>query len=119
MKAYLAKRLGLALVAVIGSSMLIFFIMRAIPGDPVTALLAQAELGLTPREIQAMREQFGLHLPIYQQYLKWVWDVVRLDPGISLVRHTPVTSDFGRAFPVTAELTLLSLIFIIVLSLVL
>jgi peptide/nickel transport system permease protein len=99
--------------------MLIFFIMRVIPGDPVSALMAQAELGLTPQEIQDMREQFGLHLPIYQQYLKWVWDVIKLDPGISLVRQTPVTADFGRAFPVTAELTVLSLIFIIVLSLVL
>jgi peptide/nickel transport system permease protein len=119
MKAYLFKRLGLALVAIIGSSMLIFFIMRVIAGDPVSALMAQAELGLTPQEIQDMREQFGLHLPIYQQYLKWVWDVIKLDPGISLVRQTPVTADFGRAFPVTAELTVLSLIFIIVLSLVL
>lgn len=111
--------MGLGLVAVIGSSMLIFFIMRVIPGDPVSALLAQAELGLTLEERQAMREQFGLHLPIYQQYLKWVWDVVTLDPGISLVRQTSIASDFGRAFPVTAELTLLSLLFVIVFSLVL
>jgi peptide/nickel transport system permease protein len=119
MQRYLIKRLGLGLVAVIGSSMLIFFIMRVIPGDPVSALLAQAELGLTLEERQAMREQFGLHLPIYQQYLKWVWDVVTLDPGISLVRQTSIASDFGRAFPVTAELTLLSLLFVIVFSLVL
>ena len=119
MQRYLIKRLGLALVAVIGSSMLIFFIMRVIPGDPVSALLAQAELGLTLEEREAMREQFGLHLPIYQQYLKWAWDVVTLDPGISLVRQTSVLSDFGRAFPVTAELTLLSLAFVIVLSLLL
>jgi peptide/nickel transport system permease protein len=119
MQRYLIKRLGLGLVAVIGSSMLIFFIMRVIPGDPVSALLAQAELGLTLEERQAMREQFGLHLPIYQQYLKWVWDMVTLDPGISLVRQTSIASDFGRAFPVTAELTLLSLLFVIGLSLVL
>jgi peptide/nickel transport system permease protein len=119
MKTYLVKRLGLAVMAVVGSSILIFFIMRVIPGDPVSALLAQAELGLTLEEIQAMREQFGLHLPIHEQYLKWVWDVARLDPGISLVRQTPVISDFGRAFPVTAELTVLSLTFIIVFSIVL
>ncbi|HEU0022399.1 MAG TPA: ABC transporter permease [Dehalococcoidia bacterium] len=119
MHRYLIKRLGLALVAVIGSSMLIFFIMRVIPGDPVSALLAQAELGLTLEERQVMREQFGLHLPIYQQYLKWVWDVVSLDPGISLVRQTSIASDFGRAFPVTAELTLISLVFVIGFSLVL
>ena len=115
----MVKRLGLAVMAVVGSSILIFFIMRVIPGDPVSALLAQAELGLTLEEIQAMREQFGLHLPIHEQYLKWVWDVARLDPGISLVRQTPVISDFGRAFPVTAELTVLSLTFIIVFSIVL
>ena len=119
MKSYLIKRLGLAFVVVVGSSMLIFFIMRVIPGDPVSALLAQAELGLTLEERQAMREQFGLHLPIYQQYLKWVWDVVTLNPGISLVRQTSVSSAFGRAFPVTAELTVLSLIFVIVFSVVL
>jgi peptide/nickel transport system permease protein len=119
MQRYLIKRLGLALVAVIGSSMLIFFIMRVIPGDPVSALLAQAELGLTLEEREAMREQFGLNLPIYQQYLKWVWDVVTLDPGISLVRQTSIASDFGRAFPVTAELTLISLVLVIVFSLLL
>ncbi len=119
MKTYLIKRFGLALLAVVGSSILIFFIMRIIPGDPVTALLAQAELGLTTQEIESMREQFGLHLPIYQQYLKWVGGVLTLDPGISLIRQTSVTSDFGRAFPVTAELTVISLIFVIVFSLVL
>ena len=119
MKAYLAKRVGLALIAIIGSSILIFFIMRVIPGDPITALLAQAELGLTNEERDAMRAQFGLDLPIYQQYLKWVWDVLRLDPGISLVRQNPVLENFGRAFPVTAELTIISLIFVIVFSLLL
>ena len=109
----------MAFIAIIGSSILIFFIMRVIPGDPVSALLAQAELGLTNEERQAMRAQFGLDLPIYQQYLKWIWDVVRLDPGISLVRQNPVLENFGRAFPVTAELTLISLIFVIVFSLLL
>ena len=109
----------MALIAIIGSSILIFFIMRVIPGDPVSALLAQAELGLTNEERQAMRAQFGLDLPIYQQYLKWVWDVVRLDPGISLVRQNPVLENFGRAFPVTAELTIISLIFVVVFSLLL
>ena len=119
MKTYLTKRVGLALVAIVGSSILIFFIMRVIPGDPVSALLAQAELGLTNEERDAMRAQFGLDLPIYQQYLKWVWDVLRLDPGISLVRQNPVLENFGRAFPVTAELTILSLIFVMVFSLLL
>lgn len=119
MKAYLAKRVGLALIAIVGSSILIFFIMRVIPGDPITALLAQAELGLTNEERDAMRAQFGLDLPIYQQYLKWVWDVLRLDPGISLVRQNPVLENFGRAFPVTAELTIISLVFVIVFSLLL
>jgi len=119
MKTYLAKRIGLALIAVVGSSILIFFIMRVIPGDPITALLAQAELGLTNEERDAMRAQFGLDLPIYQQYLKWVWDVLRLDPGISLVRQNPVLENFGRAFPVTAELTIISLIFVVVFSLLL
>ena len=109
----------MAFIAIIGSSILIFFIMRVIPGDPVSALLAQAELGLTNEERQAMRAQFGLDLPIYQQYLKWIWDVVRLDPGISLVRQNPVLENFGRAFPVTAELTLIILIFVIVFSLLL
>ena len=66
-----------------------------------------------------MRAQFGLDLPIYQQYLKWVWDVLRLDPGISLVRQNSVLENFGRAFPVTAELTIISLIFVIVFSLLL
>lgn len=119
MKGYLLRRLGLVLVTLIGSSMLIFFILRVIPGDPVSALLAQAELGLTQEEIQAMREQFGLHLPVYQQYFKWVGDIVRLDPGISFIRQTPVMNDFGRAFPITAELTIISLLFVIVFSLIL
>lgn len=119
MKTYIFKRLGLALIAVIGSSILIFFIMRVIPGDPVSALLAQAELGLTNEERHAMRAQFGLDLPIYQQYFKWIWDVIRLDPGISLVRQNPVLENFGRAFPVTAELTIISLIFVVVFSLLL
>ncbi|MFQ5874029.1 MAG: ABC transporter permease [Dehalococcoidia bacterium] len=118
MRAYLVRRLGLAVVTVVGASILIFAIMRVIPGDPVTAILARAELGLTPAEIAKMREQFGLHLPLYQQYIQWVVGVVRLDPGTSIVRQIPVMTEFGRALPVTAELTVLSLGFVVFISII-
>ena len=119
MKEYVIRRLALALLTVIGASMLIFGIMRALPGSPVTAILARAELGLTPQEIEYMYEQFGLNLPIHEQYIKWVWGILTLNPGISTVRQIPVLTEFGRAFPVTAELTIISLVFIIVISIIL
>ena len=119
MKAYVIRRLAMSLLTVIGASMLIFGIIRALPGSPVSAILARAQLGLTPQEIETMYEQFGLNLPIHEQYIKWVWGVLTLNPGISTVRQIPVMTEFGRAFPVTAELTIISLVFIIFISIIL
>ena len=65
-----------------------------------------------------MREQFGLHLPLHEQYIQWIRGVLTLNPGTSIVRQIPVLTEFGRAFPVTAELTVLSLGFVIVLSII-
>ncbi len=62
MKAYVIRRLVMALLTVIGASMLIFGIIRALPGSPVSAILARAELGLTPQEIENMLPADGVSI---------------------------------------------------------
>jgi peptide/nickel transport system permease protein len=90
-----------------GVSVLIFIVMRIIPGD-----VAQTILGTeaTPQALQQLREEFGLNLPLYQQYFNWISGVLTLDFGESMRTGKEILPDILKRFTVTFELTLLSAI---------
>src|SRR5690606_35290091 len=80
-------------------------------------ILAMAgEHGVTPERYEQLREQFGYNLPIWQQYLNYLWDVVRGDFGISLGTKRPILTDFGTLFPATLELASVAIIISIVIG---
>ena len=74
MKQYIVRRLLLAIVTLIGVSLLIFSIMWIIPGDVAVAILGE---GANPERIAALRESMGLNDPWYVQYGRWAKDMVR------------------------------------------
>jgi peptide/nickel transport system permease protein len=97
------KRLGWALVVLIGLSMLIFSLMRVIPGDP-----ARLALGPTAPEevVERYRERMHYNDPLPLQYYYWLSDVVRGDFGMSTVTRRGVVQDLGEFLPATMELAL-------------
>ena len=117
MRAYVVRRLLLAIVTVFLVSIIVFLMVRLIPGNIVDAIIAQQmQIGETSdnREIEAARAtieaQLGLDRPILQQYLEWISRVARGDLGDSLWRRTPVIKDIAIRWPVTLELGILGLL---------
>lgn len=100
---FLLKRVAYSLFVLIGLSMLIFTIARAVPGDPARmALGARA-----PEEVvQRLREEMRLGEPLHIQYYYWVKDALRGDLGMSLVTRRPVSQDIADFLPATMELAL-------------
>ncbi len=107
LQAYVLSRLLLAPLMLWLIATIVFLLLRALPGDPVDAILG-TKASAEARE--ALREQLGLHLPLAQQYLNYLWDLLHLDLGTSLTtRGQSVTQIIHDFFPATAEMALFSL----------
>ncbi len=105
---YIFGRLLLFVPTLIGASLLIFAMLRIMPGD-VAVLIAGGGEGtsLSPEAIQSIREELGLTRPLPEQYVTWLADIARLDFGHSLRDQSPVLQDVRSAFPVTLQLALM------------
>jgi peptide/nickel transport system permease protein len=93
----------------IGMSLLIFIMLRLLPGDVVDVMMAGDTPGSNDQK-QALREAFGLDKPVPVQYLDWLASLARGDLGKSLRTREPVTAILMRSLPVTLELALLATI---------
>jgi len=108
---YIAKRLLLIIPSWIGVSMVIFVLLRIVPGDAASALiLSESRLNdrATEEAIAAVREKLGLNDPLYVQYAHWVGDVLHLNLGKSLWSRKPVTQEIAEHFPVTAQMAVMA-----------
>ena len=108
MFAFLARRVLLSLPALLGVAFVVFLLMRAVPGDVVTNLVG-LEGNVTPERLAELRRMFGLDLPVHVQFSQWLSAAVQGDLGSSLRTGRPVGLDLALRFPVTLQLTLLSL----------
>ncbi|MGI9146203.1 MAG: ABC transporter permease [Chloroflexota bacterium] len=84
---FLAGRLIGSLGVVVASSLVIFMVVRLIPGDPISVLLEQET---DPTVKEAFRRLYGLDQPVYVQYFVWARALMSGDFGLSLITHTPV-----------------------------
>jgi peptide/nickel transport system permease protein len=93
----------------LGMSILIFLMLRLLPGD-VVDLIAGTDAGVDTAARERLRDAMGLSDPIPVQYAKWIWHLLQGDPGNSLRSGKPVGELLWRALPVTTELALLAMI---------
>jgi peptide/nickel transport system permease protein len=108
---FLLQRIVAFVPTLIGVSILVFFVIRQIPGDAITARLgAEATAELTPAQEAAYRAYFGLDKPLTQQYFDWISKVLRGDLGQSEVRREPVLTAIFKTFPLTLELAILAMV---------
>lgn len=105
MAAYAARRLALTAPLLLGMSVLVFALMRLVPGDPAVAVLGYKA---TPEGVRALRETFHLDEPVPRQYLRWLGGVVRGDFGVDFRQNEPIGRMILDRLPVTVELTLLA-----------
>jgi peptide/nickel transport system permease protein len=89
-------------------TLVVFFSMRLLPGDPIIIYIGQSQQlsTLTEEGMQKLRAEFGLDKPILVQYLNWVAGVARLDFGRSIFYHMPVSTLLWERYPVTVNLGL-------------
>jgi peptide/nickel transport system permease protein len=90
MKSYIVKRLILTLPVLLGISIIVFFIMALIPGDPALAILGSYA---TPENVAQLRTEFGLDKPLVQQYLIWLTNLLQGDLGRSYSLNRPVLDE--------------------------
>jgi peptide/nickel transport system permease protein len=99
---FVGKRLLATVPVLIGVSIVVFFGMHLIPGDPAQILLGDKG---SPEELAALRVQLGLDKPVWVQYVRFAAHALRGDLGISYRTRNPVTRDIADAFPLTIELS--------------
>ncbi len=103
---YIAKRLVWLVVVVLGMTLITFTITHMIPADP--AKIA-AGLGADASAVEKIRHELGLDLPLHEQYLFYLKNLLRGDLGRSILTNRPVLDDIKDYFPATLELALVAM----------
>lgn len=115
MLVFLGRRTLLAIPSLLGVALVTFILMRSVPGDVVTSMLGDMQ-DVTPERLDELRRLFGLDLPIHVQFGQWIGAVLQGDLGSSLRTGRSIAGDIALRFPVTLQLTLMSLSIALVLA---
>ena len=112
MQVYIAKRFLLFIPTLLLATLVVFILLRLIPGDPALVKLVgeTGEAKFTQAQLDALRAKLGTDRPLYVQYGAWVWGMLRLDFGVSMFFEEAVSRDLAAKFPITLELTVLALL---------
>lgn len=110
---YTIKRFVLSVFLLLGASVVVFSIVRLVPGDPAQILAGSFA---TQESLEGMRRSLGLHRPAYEQYLIWIGDVVRGDWGRSLINRRPVEGMIYTRYPRSLLLALFGMAIALVIA---
>ncbi|MFB7941899.1 ABC transporter permease [Streptomyces sp. NPDC127049] len=106
---YVVRRLLQMVPVFIGSTLLIFSMMYALPGDPVRALMG--DQSFDPERLASIRADLGLDKPLLLQYASYLGNLLQGDFGTEIVSGRPVADIIAAAFPVTIQLTIFAFTF--------
>jgi peptide/nickel transport system permease protein len=108
---YIVRRLAFGAVTVVGVSIVVFFVLRVLPGDPLVAIFGpEGFTKLSEADRAGYMAQLGLSDPLVVQYLHWVADIARGSMGHSFFRAESVSEMIARRGPLTAEIALISVV---------
>jgi dipeptide transport system permease protein len=112
---FVLTRASLVIPTFVGITLLTFFLVRLVPGDPIEVRFG--ERGVDPARLAELRAEAGLDQPVLVQYGRYIGHVLTGDLGLSIVTHQPVLSEFLTLFPATIELSFCAMLFAVVLGL--
>ena len=115
MKTYLLRRIAIAVLTLLGMSMVIFGLLRLAPGDIVDILFAAAGY-VDDEQKQAILKELGMDRPYWVQYLEWLWQIVTGDLGKSYRYELPAWELIKPLLPVTLELAGLAIVISVLLG---
>ena len=112
MRKYVLRRVLLFVPTILGVALVIFILLRILPGDVAVQILAgpNGEAEYTQEDVDRLRERYGLNDPIHVQFVNWIWDFARGDLGHSYATNRSVWGELKRQFPVTLQLAVLTAI---------
>jgi peptide/nickel transport system permease protein len=108
--AYIVRRLALMLVTLVGISIIVFVLLRIVPGNIVDILFDAAGY-VDPADKVSLQHDLGIDQPIVVQYLHWIWGLLHGDLGYSYVSEKPALDEILPRIPITARLAGLALLF--------
>jgi dipeptide transport system permease protein len=112
---FILTRVSLIIPTFIGITLLAFFLIRLVPGDPIETLAG--ERGIDPARHEQLRKEYGFDQPVIVQYGIYLSRVLQGDLGKSMITQEPVLSEFTALFPATIELALCAILFALFLGL--
>jgi peptide/nickel transport system permease protein len=115
MQQYIAQRLLWSLPTLVLISMLIFGMVRIIPGDAITAQFT-SQGNISAEDIEKARKNLGLDEPIVSQYFDWVSGILRGDFGDSLVTRTSVIDRIAETLPISLEIAVIGIVISLIVS---
>lgn len=110
---YIARRLTLLVLVILGMSIITFSLTHLVPGNPARLMAGQHA---TQAQVDAIVRKYGLDRPLPEQYLTYMSGLVRGDLGLSMTTRRPVRDDILQFLPATIELTLSAVILVICLG---
>jgi len=111
---FVITRLGLVIPTFFGMTLLAFFLIRLVPGDPIETLAG--ERGIDPVRHAQLLHAYGLDQPLWTQYGIYIAKVLHGDLGKSIITQAPVMQEFLALFPATVELALCAMLFALLLG---
>ena len=111
---FVLTRVSLIIPTFIGMTLLAFFLIRLVPGDPIETLAG--ERGIDPARHAALVKEYGLDRPVLVQYGIYLGRLVHGDLGKSMITQAPVVQEFAALFPATIELAVCAIIFALVIG---
>jgi peptide/nickel transport system permease protein len=104
----LVLRLAWSVLTLVGVSILVFIVLRVVPGNQIDAAFGTEAGALTSAQRHALEHYYGIDRSLWAQYFSWMGSVLSGNLGLALNTHVSVTSMTGHALPVTLELAVLS-----------
>ncbi|MGY6563435.1 MAG: ABC transporter permease [Halomonadaceae bacterium] len=106
MFAYILKRLLAVIPVLVIVALFVFLMLRLTPGDPAAILAGDSA---TPAQLERIRENLGLNLPLHVQFFQWVTNMLQGDLGVSLISNTPVSTMIAQRIWPTLNIALLTI----------
>ena len=116
MRQYLIRRILLMIPTLLGVAIVIFLLMRVVPGDIVELKYAGEGASISKETLQKERELLGLDKPLWYQFGGWLWGLMRGNFGVSMWTGRPITHEVAIRFELTLQLAIMAMIISVILG---
>jgi len=116
MRQYLIRRVLLMIPTLLGVALVIFLLMRVVPGDIVELKYAGEGASISKETLQKERELLGLDKPLYYQFGSWMWGLMRGNFGVSMWTGRPIMHEVSIRFELTLQLAIMAMIISVILG---